>query len=176
MKLTTNNRQQNQFQQVLLGISTILIFTPLAQPLSAQALPIRQPTQIAMDNCIMSVATTSDTYIINVCQKPDKTAEMVLENRKTGEKLSLPAIQIDDSGNVFSASLTKRERITTKLSPFLKNIPMYVPQTTTYILDISKKQLSITKEINTLGNSRKSVQFEKLGYVLMSSNSHITIA
>ncbi|MEJ1932507.1 hypothetical protein WDZ92_19910, partial [Nostoc sp. NIES-2111] len=82
--------------------------------------------------------------------------------------------QIDDSGNVFRASITIRERI----NPFLRNIPMYAPKITSYELNIPKKQFTVTTEtkINLPINNTKSVQVEKLGYVLMSSKQNSNFA
>jgi len=104
-----------------------------AQLLPAQALRTSQPMQVAMDNCIMVISTVSDSYIIDVCGKADKTIEMVLDNRKTGEKLTLPATQLDDAGNVFRGSLRKREKISSSI------IPIFAPQVTTFVLDVNKK-------------------------------------
>ncbi|AFY31929.1 hypothetical protein Cal7507_1464 [Calothrix sp. PCC 7507] len=177
MKYITNYNHQKQFQQALIGATAFLFLTPLfVQSLPVQALPTSQPVQVAMNDCIMTVTTTTNSYSINICQKTDKTIQMLLVNQKTGEKLTLPAIQVDTSGNVFRASLTRREKITTNSPPFLIRIPIAAPQVTTYVLDVTKNQFSITKEIKLPGNNRKSVEVEKLGGVLMSSSQSYAIA
>jgi hypothetical protein len=174
MKSALKKYRYSQFKQIIFGVGAIVAFIPFAQPLTVQALPSQKPMQLAMNDCIMSITTSSDTYIIDICQKSNQKIEMNLENKKTGEKMNLPATQIDDSGNVFRASITIRERI----NPFLRNIPMYAPKITSYELNIPRKQFTVTTEtkINVPINNTKSVQIEKLGYVLMSSNQNSNFA
>ncbi|NJL62556.1 MAG: hypothetical protein HC903_12950 [Methylacidiphilales bacterium] len=132
------------------------------QNLPAKALSGNQTMQVAMNNEIInSAATSTSSYVIDVYVKSDKKGEMTLENRKTGEKLTLPATQVDRDGNVFSASVTKVQRINNKgFLPFISR------QTTTYLLDIPKKEFSITKQANL--PNRKTVQVEKTGFILQS--------
>jgi hypothetical protein len=157
------NNLQNQFKINLMSAGVLLFLTPIfVQNLPAQALPGNQPIQVAMNDCVGNVATTTNTYVINICVKPGKKAEMTLQNRKNGETFTLPATQIDEAGNVFSASATKVERVKNK--GFL---PFIARQTTTYLFDASKKEFSITKQTNLPVPNRKTVQVEKTGYILM---------
>ncbi|PAX45665.1 hypothetical protein [Brunnivagina elsteri] len=140
----------------------IPIVSAQVQNLPASSLPGNQTMQVAMNNEItISVATSTSNYVIDVYVKSDKKGEMTLENIKTGEKLTLPATQVDRDGNVFSASTTKVERIKNK-----SFLPFISRQTTTYLLDISKKEFSITKQANL--PNRKTVQVEKIGFILQS--------
>jgi hypothetical protein len=156
-----------KLQQVLLGTTALLFLSPLfLQSLPAQALPTNRAMQIASDNCILYVSTSTKSYAITVCKKSDNNIEMVLNNRTTGEHLTLPATQVDNAGNVFRASFTKREKVTTRI---------LVPQATTattYLLDVTKQEFFITQETMSLGNLRKSIQVEKLGGILISSGQH----
>jgi hypothetical protein len=178
MKSILKKYYHAQFKQIIFCVGTIVACIPFAQPLSVQALPNQRPMQFAMNDCIVSIITGSDTYRIEVCQKSNQKIEMILENNKTGEKMNLPATQIDDSGNVFSANITMRERINRKINPFLGTIPMYASKITNYELNIPKRQFIITTEtkVNLPINNKKSVQVEKLGYLLMSSEQNSTFA
>ncbi|ARV60538.1 hypothetical protein BZZ01_19580 [Nostocales cyanobacterium HT-58-2] len=134
-----------------------LFLTPLfAQPLSAQALPTKQSMQVAMNDCITFISTATNTYTINVCQKADKKAEMVLQNLKTGEKFTLPAVQEDESGNVFRANLKQRKGFNTIH--------------TLYFLRLPNKQFVIRKMIDLPGhtNVKPLEEVEVLKGILMS--------
>lgn len=167
MKSLTNHNQQKSFRQVLLGTAALLLAPSLVTPLlPVQALAESLPVQSAKNSCILYVSTSTSSYGITVCQEADKNIYMVLSNQKTGERLRLPAIQVDDAGNVFRASVIKREK------QIVARIPIAVTQVTTYVLNIPQKQFAITKEVKTPGNRRKFVQVEQLGFVLMSSSQH----
>lgn len=163
MKSLTSYNQQKSFRQVLLGTAALLFVPSLMTPLlPVPALANTQPVQPARNSCILYVSTSTDSYGITVCQEANKNTQMVLNNRKTGERLILPAVQVDNAGNVFRASVTKREKLTVGI------LPISVPQVTTYLLNIPQKQFVITKEAQTPVNQRKSVQVQQLGFVLMS--------
>jgi hypothetical protein len=171
LSLPTNNHLQKKMKINLLNAGVFLFLTPLfIQNLPVKALPVNQPIQIAMNDCVGIISTTTNTYSINICVKPGKKGEMTLKNRKTGETFTLPARQVDEAGNVFSGSITKVEQINNKgFLPFLSR------QTTTYVIDALKKEFSITKQTNLPVANRKTVQIEKLGAILMSSNQFSTI-
>ncbi|MBD2603388.1 hypothetical protein H6G81_02295 [Scytonema hofmannii FACHB-248] len=163
-KTATDKIMRGYIQKLIISSIPLLALSfggAINSVVSAQTLPANQPMQLAMDGCTISASTVTSTYVIEVCVKSDKKGNMILQNQKTGEKLTLPATQVDRDGNVFSANVTKAERINNKgFLPFISR------QTTTYLLDISKKEFSITKQTNL--PNRKTVQVEKTGAILAS--------